>query len=72
MPVRFRDLKRALEALGCEVVEPASGSHWQVRREGRVFPIAAHNGLKSEIPDVYVRGACRLFAIDEASLRRKL
>jgi hypothetical protein len=73
MPVRFRDLKRALAAFGVEVRDsPGGGSHYHAVKDGRTFPITAHNGLKSELPDGYVRGVCATFGIDPKELRKKL
>lgn len=72
MPARLRDLKRSLESLGVRVDEPARGSHWHASKDGRRYPIPAHNSLKSEIQDVYIRGVCRALGLDEAELRRRL
>jgi hypothetical protein len=74
MPPRLRDLKRALELqAGFRVEEPRSGSHWKVRGPGgKSYPIPAHNGLKTEISEVYVRGLCRTFGLDEAEFRKLL
>lgn len=70
---RLRDLKRALEALGVAVQpSPSGGSHWRAIHGGRVYPIPAHNGERTEVKDVYVRGVCRCFALDEAELRKHL
>lgn len=72
MPARLRDLKRALERFGCIVEQPSSGSHWKAILDGKTYPIPAHNGLKEEIADHYIRGVCRAFGFDEAKLRRFL
>ena len=73
MPVRFRDLKRALRTFGVEVKDPpGGGSHYHAVKDGRTYPLTAHNGLKSELSDVYVRGMCRALGIDEKELRRRL
>ncbi len=72
MPARLRDLARALRALGIDVEEPSSGSHWKATFDGRVYPLPAHNGPKSELADVYIRGVCRAFSLDENELRRRL
>lgn len=66
MGKRFRTLKKALESLGCTVEKPNSSSHWKVRKGSLMYVIPAHNGLKSEISDAYVRGVCRALKLDEA------
>jgi hypothetical protein len=72
VPARLRDIQRALGAHGIRVEEPRGGSHWKAT-DGRLsYPIPAHNGLKEEIPDKYVRGLCRAFGIDYASFVREL
>jgi len=75
MPARARDLRRALEALGA-TLEPRSGrsgtSHWMATLGGVSYPIPLHNGLKTEVPDVYIRGVCRALGLNEAQLRAKL
>lgn len=72
MPGRLRDIKRALEARGVTVSEPSSGSHWWASYGSGGYSIPAHNGLKTEIPDVYIRGLCRAFAIDFREFMREL
>lgn len=73
MPARLRDIRRAAELFGISVTEPNSGSHWLLRRQGvRVYTVPAHNGLRSEISDVYIRALCRHFGIDEDEFRSKL
>ena len=72
MPARLRDLRRALEALGVTVTEPSSGSHWRAAKDGRTYPIPAHNGPKTEIGDEYLRGVCRAFSVDIEELKRRL
>jgi hypothetical protein len=72
MPARLAKLRRALEAMGITVTEPASGSHWKAQRDGKTYPIPAHNGPKTEIDDCYLRGVCRCFGLDEKALRKLL
>lgn len=73
MPVRFGDLKRWVEKQGATVEKPTSGSHWKIHfADGSVFPVAAHNGLKSEIKDGYLRDIAGLFGLTLDELRRKL
>lgn len=72
MPARFSAIKRAVEALGYSVEPPNGGSHWKVRTKSGCYPIPAHNGLKEEIPDVYIRGLCRFIKVDFEYFRRRL
>ena len=75
MPARLRDLARVLRELGIAVEEPTGGSHWKARRldgTGRPYPLAAHNGPRSEITEPYLRGVCKHFGLDLAELRKKL
>ena len=71
MPARLRDLVRVLGEFGISVTPGAK--HFHARNAtGDFYAIPAHNGLKSELSDVYIRGLCRAFALDEAELRKKL
>jgi hypothetical protein len=73
MPARLRDIVGALKRLGLEVDEPRKGSHFMVRREGsRPYPLSAHNGLRSEIADKYVRGLCAHFGLDVEAFKKLL
>jgi len=72
MPARLSALKRALESMGIEVIKPSAGSHWKARREGKVYPITAHNGERTEIGEDYIRGVCRCFNLDVEELRKRL
>ena len=72
MPVRAKKLSAALSHFGVVVTAPkAGGSHWIARRLGTVYPIPCHNGPKTELSDVYIRGVCRAFGIDEQELRKR-
>ncbi|HMJ14780.1 MAG TPA: hypothetical protein VK524_25385 [Polyangiaceae bacterium] len=67
MPLRLGDLKRLLERYGF-VIEPGT-KHWKVRApDGRMYTIPAHNGLRTEMSRVYLRGLCRNLDIDESKL----
>lgn len=73
MPARLRTIRKAAESFGVEISEPGRGSHWQCRKQGfRMYPIPAHNGLKTEISDRYIAGLCKHFGIDEDAFRRSL
>lgn len=73
MPARLREIRRAAGEYGIDVSEPGKGSHWQCRRSGvRMYPIPAHNGLRTEIDDKYIAAFCKHFGIDEDQFRGKL
>ena len=73
MPVRARDLIRALGAFGVEVSPSRGGSsHWIAEKDGIRYSLPMKRGPTTELKDVYVRGACRAFGLDEPALRRKL
>lgn len=74
MPARLRDIQRAVKALGIEVTSPRGPHPWKAHRksDGVSYGIPAHNGLKTEISDKYIRGLCRAFGIDETQLRKLL
>lgn len=72
MPARARDLIRVLRKLGLTVEQPKKGSHWKVTDGKMTYPIPMHNAEQTELDDVYVRGVCRAFGLDEGALRKKL
>ena len=72
MPARLSALIRALEIMGVEVVRPNGGSHWKAKKDGKTYPIAAHNGEKSQIGDEYLRGLSRCFDLDLDVLKSHL
>lgn len=49
-------------------IEPG-GKHFHARKDGfGVYPIPAHNGMKSEVGDKYLRALCRHFNLDPKKL----
>jgi hypothetical protein len=73
MPARLRELMRICEARFEISFGPGKGSHRKAKREGcRPFPVPAHNGDRSEIPDEYIRALCRNFGIDYDEMKRLL
>lgn len=73
MPARLRDVAKALRSYGGDVSDTGGRHNYKATMPGfRVFPIPAHRGMHSEIPDVYIRGVCRAFGIDEAEFWAKL
>lgn len=73
MPAKLSAIKRVVQALGYTLEPPrGGGSHWKVSWAGGSYPIPAHNGLKEQIPDHYVRALCRNIGIDYEEFRRRL
>jgi hypothetical protein len=74
MPARLADIERAARAFGLDILKPKGKHSWKASRpaDGKTYPIPAHNGMKTEISDVYIRGLCRCFQIDEAAFRAQL
>jgi hypothetical protein len=38
----------------------------------KTYPVSLHNGDRTELSDVYIRGICRKFGIDYQTFRSKL
>ena len=72
MPARLADLKRGLKSFSVEILTPHGGSHWRAERDGKTYPIPAHNGEKTMISDQYLRGVCRCFGLDLNELKHRL
>lgn len=73
MPARFRKVVKAAKGYGFELSEKKGRHVYKLKREGdRAFPITAHNGLKSEISDVYINAFCDQYGIDREEFRKKL
>lgn len=67
MPMRLGEFAQWLKSHGV-TIEPAR-RHFMARRgEGRGYTIPAHNGMKSQIPDVYLKQCCKHFGIDPKKL----
>ena len=61
-----------LQEYGIRVEPPRSGSHWKAWNDQVSYRIPAHNGLKEEISDVYLRKLCKTFGLDFDTFRAKL
>lgn len=74
MPARFRAVVQALKSYAIEVrTRPGKGSHVILHGGGGlIYPVSLHNGDKTELSDVYVRGICRAFGIDYQEFKSKL
>ena len=51
------------------LLREGGGRHnWRFVKAGyRSYPVGAHNGLRTEIPWVYIRGLCRAHEIPESA-----
>jgi len=73
MPARLREIRRAAGKFDIAITEPSSGSHWQARKQGcRMYPLPAHNGLRTEIDDKYIAAFCKHFGLEEDEFRKLL
>ena len=73
MAARLSDLERALKDWKITLREPGKGSHWKFYApDGKMYPVPAGNGRRTEISDRYIRALCRTFGIDEQQLMSKL
>lgn len=72
MPARLRDIKRVAAASGIECITPKGTSHWKFKSAHGSYVIPAHNGLKTEITDRYIRAFCKAFGFDFDSFLRSL
>ena len=74
MPARFREVVLALKGCGVlALVRKGKGSHVILHDGGsKAYPVSLHNGEKTELSDVYIRGICRAFGIDFAEFKKKL
>jgi hypothetical protein len=73
VPARLRKIRKACSAYGIELETPKGGSHWKFRRgKGPTYPVPSHNGLKTEVPDEYIRGLCAHFDLDRDEFKKML
>ncbi len=72
MRARLSDLKRVLAKQGIILHEPKKGSHYKFVKGSVMYPVPAHNGLRSEIGAEYVKGLCRRFGLDFGQLVKDL
>ena len=63
MALRLGELQRRLAGEGIRVEKPRSGSHWKATKGSVIYPIPAHNGLRTEIDNNYLRALCRRFGL---------
>ena len=67
--MRLKKLIRCLKEHDIAVERPRRGSHWKFKKDGfRTYPVAAHNGDRTEVPDRYLRGLIRNFDLDDDAL----
>jgi hypothetical protein len=73
MPARLTKLAGWLERRGVVIDRPNTGSHWKARfPDGSVFPLPAHNALRTEISDVYLNKLAKRFGMTRDQLLREL
>lgn len=73
MPAKLVRLAAWLERQGVTVEKPKSGSHWKAKfPDGTMFPLPAHNALKTEISDVYLNKIAKRFGRTLAELLREI
>lgn len=57
MPMRLAKFEAWLKPYGVRIENPGKGSHHMARKDGfRAYPLPAHNGCKTELSDLYIRG----------------
>jgi len=73
MPARLSRVASAASTYGISLHKPKSGSHYKFKKpHHRTYPVPAHNGMKTVISDVYIKGLCRNFALDYDEFKEKL
>ena len=72
MPAKWGDLKSWAEKRGATVTQGASSHCKMTFPDGWVYPISAHNGLKSEVTDTYLRKVAKHFGMTLAELLAQL
>lgn len=74
MPARLREFVAAAGHFGFELDDSKKGKHcYKLRRPGeRPYTVPAHNGLKTEIGDEYLKAFCRQYGIDLSEFLSKL
>lgn len=71
MPTRLRIIKRVAKEFGLVWESaPGGGSHGRFSNGSWIYPIPGTDG--DEVPDVYIKGLCRTFAIDLKEFKKKL
>ncbi len=62
MPLRLSELRKRFGKFGVEFADDGTKHPYRFTRDGySVFPLKAHNGLKSQISDLYIDRLCRHF-----------
>jgi hypothetical protein len=64
MPAKLSAILRVLKEYDATIEPPSSGSHYKAFRNGVLYTIPAHNGLKSEISDIYIKQLCKMLGIN--------
>lgn len=71
MPARLSKLKKAVSGQ-LDLEKPSSGSHWKFTDGSSKYTVPAHNGLKTEITDLYIKKLCAHFGLDYAEIKASM
>jgi hypothetical protein len=65
--MRLSDLQRVLSKRGF-TIEPGA-KHFKVTApDGKAYMLPCHNGARTELTKIYLRGLCRAFGLTEEDL----
>lgn len=71
MPRRLADIRPELALLLCSI-DSGKGSHLKVRRAGmRPYTLPCHNGERTELSDLYLKGLARALGLDQQYFIKK-
>lgn len=65
--MRLSDLQRVLTKLGY-TIEPGAKHYKVTAPNGVAYMLPCHNGARTELTKIYVRGLCRAFGLTEQDL----
>jgi len=73
VPARLRQIVTAAAVYGVRCEEPSSGSHYKLyAADGKMYPVPAGNGYKTEIDDKYIKKMCRALGLVYEDLKKNL
>ena len=73
MPIRASDLRKRLLQLGFEWTQGRGTSHHKIKGNGlaRPVPIALHNGMREELPDLILKKLAKQLGLDDWETLKK-
>lgn len=73
MPIRASELRKRLLLLGFEWIEGSGTSHHKIVGNGliRPVPIALHNGMREELPDLILKKLAKQLGVAEWETLKK-